>query len=126
MARQAGKTDGLTERGRWWQVLIAEQGASGLSQKAFCRQRGVNRLTFTWWKDRLKHLGSPPAGRPAGRVAARTAKHKASFRQIAGAVRLALPADYEVLLESGRTVRVPAGFDEADLRRLVGVLEAAC
>jgi hypothetical protein len=33
-------------------------------------------------------------------------------------------AGFEVLLGSGRTVRVPGGFDAAELVRLVGVLEA--
>ena len=62
MARRR-KTDGLTERGRHWQGLVGEQAASGLSQEAFCQQRGVNLLTFTWWKDRLKHVGGPAVPR---------------------------------------------------------------
>jgi len=32
---------------------------------------------------------------------------------------------FEVVLESGRVVRVPRGFDAAELGRLVGVLEEA-
>ena len=36
-----------------WQQLIAEQQRSGLSQKAFCAERGLVLSTFTNWKRRL-------------------------------------------------------------------------
>jgi hypothetical protein len=32
-------------------------------------------------------------------------------------------ARFEIVLRSGQTVRVPGGFDGADLARLVGILE---
>jgi hypothetical protein len=32
---------------------------------------------------------------------------------------------FEIVLRSGRTVRVPGGFDAGELARLVGVLEEA-
>ena len=37
-----------------WQRLIDEQAASGLSQKAFCGQRGIPLATFGYWKRKLQ------------------------------------------------------------------------
>lgn len=111
--------EGLTERGRYWQGLQAEQAASGLSQKAFCQQRGLNLQTFTWWKDRVRWMLT--RCRPVPKV-----RSKVRFREVPAAAHPATPVPYEVLLATGRTIRVPVGFDEADLRRLIRVLEAAC
>ena len=48
-----------------WQRLIDEQTASGLSQKAFCGQRGVPLATFGYWKRKLQ-AESPSAAAPTG------------------------------------------------------------
>ncbi len=37
-----------------WQELIDEQAASGLSQKAFCGQRGIPLATFGYWRRKLQ------------------------------------------------------------------------
>ena len=37
-----------------WQQLIDEQAATGLSQKAFCGQRGIPLATFGYWKRKLR------------------------------------------------------------------------
>jgi len=112
-------SEGLTERGRYWQSLQAEQAASGLSQKAFCQQRGLNLATFTWWKDRVRWMLT--RSRPGPKV-----RPKVRFREVPSPTHRPPAVPYEVLLPTGRTIRVPAGFDPADLRRLVAVLEAAC
>lgn len=41
-----------------WQELIEEQAVSGLSQKAFCSQRGISVATFGYWKRKLRHESS--------------------------------------------------------------------
>ena len=37
-----------------WEKLIASQAKSGLTQKRFCEERGINTGTFVYWKSRLK------------------------------------------------------------------------
>ena len=39
---------------RKWQKLISEQARSGKSVAAFCRERGLARSHFWWWKKRLR------------------------------------------------------------------------
>ena len=46
-----------------WRQLIDEQAASGLSQKAFCDQRGIPLATFGYWKRKLR---AEPPSTPTG------------------------------------------------------------
>ena len=39
---------------RKWQKLISEQGRSGQSAAAFCRERELGGSHFWWWKKRLR------------------------------------------------------------------------
>jgi putative transposase len=45
-----------------WRQVIAEQADSGLSQSAFCAERGIAYSTFTFWKRKLREAGSPGDG----------------------------------------------------------------
>ncbi len=120
MGQAAKSSDGLSERGRYWQRLIRQQASNGLTQEAFCRQHGVNAMTFAWWKGELRQRRALPSAKPRARL------RPPRFREVARPVRTDSTARFEVQLPSGRTIRISAGFDEVDLRRLLGVLEAAC
>ena len=49
-----GSATGERRRSREeWQALVSEQQASGLTQSAFCRQRGLALSTFHYWKRKL-------------------------------------------------------------------------
>jgi transposase-like protein len=37
--------------------LIREQAASGLTKKAFCKERGIHVSTFHWWNHQRKGSG---------------------------------------------------------------------
>jgi hypothetical protein len=89
-----------------WRDLIAAQEGSGLSVREFAKRRGVPSATMYWWRCRLRQRRAPlvpvavvdgDCGVPAAGV------------------------DFELDLES-MTLRVPRGFDAADLRRLVQAL----
>ena len=42
-----------------WQQLIDEQAGSGLSQSAFCAERGISVASFRNWKRRLASQSQP-------------------------------------------------------------------
>ncbi len=44
----------MTERARFWSRLLAEWERSGLSQAEFARRRGVQAVSFSWWKRKLR------------------------------------------------------------------------
>jgi hypothetical protein len=106
----------MRKRGReaWakWRALVSEQGRSGQSVAAFCRERGLCAPHFFAWKKRLSQATADQfvevrvAG--AGLAAQPTAAHSRAI---------------EVRLGSGRSVLVEPGFDASHLRTLLAVLE---
>lgn len=91
--------------------LLVEQRASGLSVAAFARERGVSPRTIYEGRRRLLKRKA----------------HVEDIDLVQVHVRPVLPASslIEVDLKSGVRVRVPAGFDAGELRRLLAVL-ASC
>jgi hypothetical protein len=119
MARgKAGSRD--PERSRRWTSLVSEWRASGVSQAAFCRERGLNANSFNFWK--LRMLRQRPGTRRArGALEATTGAGASAFIPVRIAAPVACALD--VCLRSGHTIRIAADFDETVLRRLIRVLE---
>lgn len=89
-----------------WRSLVEEWRSSGLSRSAFARARGLNASTLGWWRWRL---GIAMNQEPA-------------FLDVVVTDRQERPPDLIVEVGALR-VRVPAGFDSGEVRRLV---EALC
>jgi transposase len=105
-----------------WKKRVAEWKRSGLTAGVFADQRGLNPRTLLWWSSTLR--------RPAARVADRAAE--VGFARVVtvdhGAPAPAPsvePAALEIVLTSGRVVRVRRGFDVAVLREVLSALEAS-
>ncbi|MGQ0615079.1 MAG: IS66 family insertion sequence element accessory protein TnpA, partial [Planctomycetaceae bacterium] len=81
-----------------WESLVREWRASGLTQKEFARKRGIAASTLSWWSCRLRRVGGAAL---------------VPVRVIGGAPGGG--ADFRVELEGGRTLHVPASFDEGAL-----------
>lgn len=88
--------------------VLARLGASGLGQAAFARREGVNPVTL---KRRRREFAAPQSGPPAA----------GAFIELEAGARPGARA-FEVLPCDGRVVRVPPGFDEHELGRLLGAL----
>lgn len=89
-----------------WRRVIAAQERSGLTVREFAEAQGINATTLYWWRSRLRRetrlvpvevveQGGPQVGQEGRR--------------------------FEVQLD-GAVLRVPANFDEAELRRIVRAL----
>ena len=112
------KKDDLTERaGRlYWheadaQVIIEAWRHSGEPVAAFARRLGVDPRRVSRWAGRLST--SEPA--PMHFHPVRVASVGAGERR----------ASIEIWLDGGRRIRVAAGFEAADLRRVLAVLDEA-
>ena len=116
----SSKYEGSGRRGRLTRddarELLRAHRHSGLSLAAFARQRGISADRLRWWRRK------PPAVRRVQRT--RTVKFVPVRIRERGPVLAAVrPGDgFEVVVRGGQTVRVAANFDEAGLRRLLGVL----
>lgn len=98
----------------WYAEALEVQAASGLSVAEFAGRIGVSTPTFYAWRRRLG--SSPPREVPAQLVELTVTRSPTAAAAAVGMV---------VRLCSGRrSIDVPAGFDDAELRRLVATLES--
>ena len=97
---------------RKWQGLLSEQGRSGESVAAFCRERQLRASHFYWWKKRLGGSG---------------AEKFVEVKLAAAASTLGASEDWrvEVVLRNGRGLRVGPGFDPELVQALAAVVESA-
>ncbi len=105
-----------------WAERVSRWRRSGLTAKEFARSVGVNAGTLTYWAWRL--------GRERRRVGQVRQRSRAAVAMPASAwleITTAGGADsrFELELNSGRRLRIPATFEVAALERLLAVLEAA-
>jgi lambda repressor-like predicted transcriptional regulator len=120
----------LGSRDEYWADLVMEWKASGLSQKEFCRQRGISDRALNNWLYK-----SPYRERVARILAARSQEtpHAETPRFLPVAVlgedratdapKASKAPAIEVVLRSGPRIAVTAGFDAETLRRVVEALE---
>jgi transposase-like protein len=95
-----------------WRALIAEQERSGLTAKEFAERRGITATTLYWWRCRLRRRRHPTELVPVEVVE----------RDIVANPLGARAAVFDLELGDSLILRIPAGFDEAELRRLVRAL----
>lgn len=103
-----------------WEKRVADWKRSGLTAEVFAAQRGLKPRTLLWWSSTLRR----PAGR-SGRRATEVGFARVVAVDAGASARPVEPAALEIVLASGRIVRVRRGFDAAVLRELLGALEAS-
>lgn len=97
-----------------WKQRVAQWKKSGLTAEVFAAEHDLNARTLRWWSSALQ--------RPEPRAS--TVGFARLVPLEAAPATTAEPAPLEVVLASGRVVRVRPGFDPALLRALLAALEA--
>jgi lambda repressor-like predicted transcriptional regulator len=116
-------------RDEHWADVVTQWRASGLSQKEFCRRRGISDRALNNW------LYKSPYRERVARILTARSQDKLdaeTLRFLPVAVLSATPdtdsrsscATIEIVLPSGPRIAVTPGFDAETLRRVVAVLEA--
>ena len=96
---------------------------SGLSCEAFARRAGVKPGTLAWWKWKLESEGVSLATDRRPKKRSPRKKRPLSFVEITPERGLAVP---RIELELGDvTLRVPDGFDNGTLGRVLELLRSA-
>ena len=94
--------------------IVSSYEASGLSQAAFARSHGISPSSLSHWIHRR----------------CRTRRHDSAGDTALVPVRVVPGARpslaYEIRFSNDRVVRVPSGFDEGELRRLLAAVEPSC
>jgi hypothetical protein len=111
--------NGDAQKASYWQRTISEAARSGMSTRAFCRQRRLRESQFYWWQRKLR------ASRQAGTSpkAAGLAK-PASFALVSDEAG-ETDAGIELVLGDGRKLRIRQGVEEETLRTVLAALEPA-
>jgi hypothetical protein len=91
--------------------VIARWRASGTSKASFCREAGIATVTLGRWLRKLE---------------VERAVERSPVLVEVGRRERPVRDGYEVVLPGGVEVRVPAGFSDEDLARLLRVLVTAC
>ncbi len=101
------------EKARYWRAVIRDAARSGLSTRAFCRQRKLHESQFYWWQRRLKEK-RPSISTPGNGAA--------SFALVSDEPT-AVDAGIELVLAGGRRLQIAKGVDEPTLRSVLAALE---
>lgn len=106
---------------------MARWQSSGLTTQAFAEEAGLNAATLSYWKYRLRRDQRERAGKTAapkrGTSLAKFAR--ATFVEATPALGTSALASLEIVLRDDITVRVPIGFDEDTLARVLRIVRTA-
>jgi len=114
-----GRVKPATRGAARWVKRVERLERSGLSIRTFAAREGLKPGSLSFWKWKL--------AQPGRKV--RTGATQVAPLQFVELTTREGPkpgpmwAGFEVVLSTGRMVRVAGGFDSAELARLVGVLE---
>ncbi len=102
VGRRIGRLRGEA-RQREIDTVLNQWRASDLSKVRFCKSQGISTQTLRRWLVAVPAVRSPEAPRPA-------------FIEVKAPRAETM---YEIVLGSGACVRIPAGFDEGEVARLL-------
>ena len=112
------------ERERYWRGVIKQQRASGLSAAEFCRRNEVSDALFYRWRRKLTELDAEEDSRRANAEPSPPGDRDARPQFVP--IELPPPspsAAFEIVRPDGCRVLIRAGFEAADLREILRVLE---
>jgi transposase len=96
-----------------WADRVARWEASGLSAAAFAAREGLAAKRLVWWRWKLRSSPMTPSVTAIDFLPARIVDASSRLPSAASPIEIVLP--------NGRVVRVPAGFDAAELERVLAV-----
>jgi len=112
-----------------WSKRVQRWVESGLTAKEFAAETGLKASTLSYWKWRLGSEHRPQSSVPAAAKSAKLHRPKRArattptFVELAPSpASIALPL--ELVLHESMTVRIPVGFDETTLSRVLRLVGA--
>ena len=109
------------EKEAFWRQALVDQQESGLSVRQFCRRKKIAEASFYGWKRELAlrdRERSGSEGHPGN-----ASSPEQAFVPLRVTPAPLLVAGLELLHPSGHVIRIPAGFDDETLRRVLSILE---
>jgi len=122
METQIKETSSPMERQAFWRDQLLQWTQSGMSQRQFCRQRGLSPHAFTWWKAKYRDELNLPY-RAFKKSSGKNSKSRFVELKVSSHIPELL---YEVVLANRRSIRVTKQFDHDVLKKLIIVVESVC
>ncbi len=115
--------DGPTPNERKWARILAQWRSSGQNGREFCRQRQLGESTFRHW---VREIAERQKKRKASQPEKRHRRTVKPMNFVPARLVQTPPTvgDFEIVLSSGRSLRVQGDFEPALLRKLIATLEA--
>jgi transposase len=101
---------------RFWRAMVRRCRSSGLSVQAFCQRHGLSQPSFYWWRRTLRERDAAAVPFVPVQIVPGACRETAAD---------ASTANLELVLRTGRRLRVGVGFDGPTLKRLLMLLEEA-
>ena len=98
--------------------LVSEFEQSGLRRKEFCEAHGLNVFTLDAWRKRIAQSKTEQKIVPVEIV-----EDDAVLRSARQTASTGWSGQFRIVLSRGLRIEVEAGFDAAELRRLVAALD---
>lgn len=122
MARSGGQARRDNGKEQFWRRLLRLWPGSGLTIRDFCAEHAVSEASFYAWRRTIAERDQQKKTEPQP-------SHNVDESTPVFVPLTVLPAAaevrFEVVLQHGRSLRVPVGFDAATLRQLLAILEEA-
>ena len=97
-------------------ACVREHDKGGLSWEQIADREGIMLSTLKWWRTQIRRRDRERMAEPGD-----------DFVEVdLSTVVRSSTSVFEVVLLDGRSVRVPAGFDSTELRRLLAVIDGSC
>jgi hypothetical protein len=109
-----------SEREAIWAERVAKWRESGLTSTAYAAEAGVNAKTLAYWAWRLGRQRHETSGK----AKRRKRQERVEFVELVQPPPGTASLQVEVVLGNGTTLRVPVGFDEETVGRLLRLLGA--
>lgn len=125
---------GLVSKREFWRGKVAEQAASGLSAREFCRREGLSVHSFYGWRRALSASADDgPVSNRGGEFRPLVGEEVFAPVMVSGGPVGGVDGEggagcgsVEVLLPGGIAVRVRPGFDAPTLTRVIAALSVRC
>lgn len=116
------KKSGNKRDAQAWAEMMSAWARSGLSQKAFCRKRGIPFSTFQYWRyqRKVRENGETRSPEPVSVPPPFLPVKVIQSQPVVETPEQALT----VLLPSGYRIEVGTGFDPGMLRKIIDTLES--
>lgn len=103
-----------------WAERVGRWEASGLSAALFAARTGISAKSLVWWRWKLRSLPQVALAPALDFLPVRVVDTRAHPPSTVEPIEIALP--------NGRVVRVPTGFDAAELERVLAIAsgQGAC